>query len=218
MKKQACFKKGLLKTAAFIAISLVTPHFAFAHCDTLDGPVIDDARKAIDAKDVTPVLKWVKSDDEETIRAAFQQLLSEKGSEESHVKFFEKLVQIHRAAEGEPFTGLKPAGAVEPAIAEADKALERGSADALVKLINEDIEAGIQKRYQHALETYKHKDESVAQGREFVNAYVTFTHYIERIHQDATAQHPHGSGGEKNNHGVDHKKHVAPSQHDHSKH
>ena len=33
-----------------------------------------------------------------------------------------------------------------------------------------------------------HKDESVAQGREFVEAYVAYTHYVERLHQDAIAQ------------------------------
>jgi hypothetical protein len=33
---------------------------AFAHCDTLDGPVIKDAQAALKKGDVTPVLKWVK--------------------------------------------------------------------------------------------------------------------------------------------------------------
>ncbi len=43
---------------------------AAAHCDTLDDPVVNDARKAIKAKDVTPVLKWVKQNDEKAVRAA----------------------------------------------------------------------------------------------------------------------------------------------------
>lgn len=210
MKKQAVVRSSLLRSAVLSAIFFVTPHYAFAHCDTLDGPVIQDARKAIAANDVTPVLKWVKPDDEKAIRNGFEQLLSGTRSEESQLRFFETLVQIHRVAEGETFTGLKPAGAVEPAIAEADKALEKGSPAALVRLVTEDIEAGIKKRYEHALETYKHKDESVAQGREFVSAYVAFTHYVERLHQDAKAQHEHGDGGKKN----DHEGH--PRQHAHA--
>ena len=32
------------------------------------------------------------------------------------------------------------------------------------------------------METVKHADESVAAGREFVEAYVQFTHYAEGIH------------------------------------
>ena len=39
-------------------LSLVsTP--ASAHCDTMDGPVVAAARAALQAGDVTPVLKWI---------------------------------------------------------------------------------------------------------------------------------------------------------------
>jgi hypothetical protein len=51
--------------------------------------------------------------------------------------------------------------------------------------------AGIQKRYERAAATYKHKDESVEQGREFVEAYVEYTHYVERLHLDATGKGAH---------------------------
>jgi len=37
---------------------------AFAHCDTLDGPVVKTARTAIEKSNVTPLLKWVQADDE----------------------------------------------------------------------------------------------------------------------------------------------------------
>jgi hypothetical protein len=33
--------------------------------------------------------------------------------------------------------------------------------------------------------------ESVAAGREFVRAYVEFTHYVERLHLDAAGQAAH---------------------------
>lgn len=201
-------KISLSGIAAVTALIITTPRNAAAHCDTLDGPVIQDARKAIDAKDITPILKWVKPQDEKAVKSAFNKVLTSKSKnhEEVEHKFFATLVKIHRASEGAPFTGLKPAGAVEPAIAAADKALASGSADALVKLITDDIAAGIKTRYEHAAATYKHKDESVAQGREFVAAYVTYTHYVERLHQVATAKESH----EK------HDNHKKASQH--SKH
>ena len=166
---------------------------AFAHCDTLDGPVVQDAWKAIEAKDVTPVLKWVKQGDEKKIRTAFSRVLTpkkdKKAQEAAQHQFFVTLVKIHRTGEGAPFTGLKPAGKVEPVIAEADRALATGSSDGLVKLILDDATAGIRSRYEKAATAYKSKDENVAQGREFVEAYVEFTHYVERIHADAVAQH-----------------------------
>jgi hypothetical protein len=149
------------------------------------------------------------SEDDKTVRVAFQKVLTGKAKshEDAEHKFFATLVKIHRAGEGAPFTGLKPAGAVEPAVAEADKALASGSSDVLVKLITDDVAAGIKKRYEQAAATYKHKDESVAQGREFVEAYVAFTHYVERLHQDATGKSSHGEHGEQHKKEPDHSKH-----------
>ena len=208
---------NFIKLGVVIILLLATPYYAVAHCDTLDGPVIIDAKKAIQTKDITPVLKWVKPKDEKAVRAAFQKALSNqaKSAEAGEHSFFTTLVKIHRAGEGAPFTGLKPAGTVEPAVAEADKALASESADSLVKLITNDVAAGIRERYDHAAATYKHKDDSVAQGREFVEAYVEFTHYVERLHQDATgkgahSEHAeHGKGGKHSQHNkkTEHSKH-----------
>ena len=211
------FKKRSLGFAALISLSLAIPQFASAHCDTLDGPVIQDARKAIDRKDVTPVLKWVKQKDEKAVKAAFSKVLAARGhnAEVAERQFYETLVKVHRVGEGAPFTGLKPAGAVEPAVAEADKALESGSVDALEKLISSEVAAGIKKRFEHAAQTYEHKDESVAQGREFVEAYVEFTHYVERLHMDATGKAAHGEHHEDAKHAPARHK---PAGHAHGKH
>ena len=70
-----------LALAGGLSLTLV-PRTALAHCDTLDGPVVKDARAALDAKDVTPVLKWVGADKEGEIREAFQHALEEMGGEE----------------------------------------------------------------------------------------------------------------------------------------
>lgn len=203
MIKKSVSIRILLIIASAAALTLGICSFAVAHCDTLDGPVVQDARKALDTKDVTPVLKWVRQKDERVVRAAFAKALSAKGRknadrEENH--FFATLVKIHRAGEGAPFTGLKPAGEVELAIVEADKALASGSADELVKLITGDVAAGIRKRYEQAATTYKHKDESVEQGREFVEAYIEYTHYAERLHLDATGQGTHDEHRESSKH------------------
>jgi hypothetical protein len=199
MKTIHVLKITLAGIAAAVALTCAIPRNAAAHCDTLDGPVVQDARKALEVKDVTPVLKWVKPKDEKAVKAAFQKALAAKGAnaEAAKSKFFATLVKIHRAGEGAPFTGLKPAGTVEPAVAEADKALASGSADALVKLVTDDISAGIKKRYERAAIAYKHKDESVAKGREFVEAYVDFTHYVEGLHMDATGKDAHGEHKER---------------------
>ena len=92
------------------------------------------------------------------------------------------MVRIHRAGEGAPYTGLKPGSAVDPAVALADKALDRGAVDKLVNVLSGAMAKGMREHFQRALETKKNADKSVAAGREFVEDYVMFTHYVEGLH------------------------------------
>ncbi|OGW26780.1 MAG: hypothetical protein A2X56_10270 [Nitrospirae bacterium GWC2_57_13] len=175
------------------------PQMAVAHCDTLDGPVVADARKALDKGDVTPVLKWVRQDDEKEIRELFTKTLvvRKKGKEARELAdlyFFETLVRIHRAGEGAPYTGLKHEAA-EPIILAVDKALDTGSAAHVVRHVSGTVASGIQERYDRTREALKHAQESVEAGRKYVEAYVELTHYVERLFHDASHS-AHGGGKE----------------------
>jgi len=186
---------GLLAAGLLLA-ALLAPRPASAHCDTLGGPVIATATAALEKGDITPVLKWVKPDKEGEIKAAFARTLavrklSAEAREMADMYFFETLVRIHREGEGAPYSGLKPAGAVEPAVAMADKALESGNVDQLAGAIGKHAAEGIGTRFAKAFEAKQHADESVAAGREFVEAYVQFTHYVERLHTDITGDVEH---------------------------
>jgi hypothetical protein len=185
-----------LTALAAILCSLSTTPPAHAHCDTLEGPVVLAAKKALDKNDVTQVLKWVKKEDEKEIKEAFARTIAvrkqgKEARELADMYFFETLVRIHRAGEGAPYTGLKPGQAVDPAVLAADKALETGSSDRLVKMLTDTIATGVAKRFDRAKETMKRADRTVEDGRAFVAAYVEFTHYVERLHADATAQAAH---------------------------
>ena len=199
----------------FFADSKIAPFFlplVFAHCDTLDGPVVKTAKTALEKGDITPILKWIKKDDEKEIKNLFQQTLivRSKGKEAKELAdmyFFETLVRIHRVGEGAPYTGLKPAGAVEPAVLEADKALESGTVDNLVKLVMEEAAKGIRERFNRAKEAKKHAEHNVDAGREFVEAYVQFTHYVERLHLDATSATAHHHGEHQEDKKEEHHNH-----------
>jgi hypothetical protein len=159
---------------------------ARAHCDTLDGPVVQAARLALEKGDVTPVLKWVKADNEKEIRDAFARAvkvraLGREAREFADLAFFETLVRVHRAGEGVGFNGLKPAGSVDPGIAAADKALEHGSAKELAQELAATIEKQIAQRFAEVAEKKKHADESVEAGRAYVAAYVSYVHFVEAI-------------------------------------
>ncbi len=173
-----------------------------AHCDTMDGPVVKTAQAALEKGDVTSILKWVKPEHEAHIRETFQKTLAVRGlgkdaRDLADTYFFETLVRLHREGEGASYTGLKPAGAVEPVIAASDKALEAGSVDELSQEISRLVAEGIRRRFTEALEKKRHAEESVAAGREFVRSYVEFTHYVERLHTDATSPAAHEPAAEK---------------------
>ena len=186
-----CERPSVARMVLIAAGALGTMFFAVppavAHCDTMNGPVVAAAQAALAKGDVTPVLMWVKKDNEGEIRAAFAKTLvvRAKGPEARELAdmyFFETLVRVHRQGEGEPYAGLKPASADPgPAVAGADKALESGSVDSLVNKVTESSSSGIRERFRHAMEARKHAGESVEAGRKYVEAYVGFLHYTEGL-------------------------------------
>ncbi len=182
---QGC--KGFAGMFFLMMVMLATPVSALAHCDTLDGPVVETARTALEKGEVTPLLKWVKPDQEAAIKTAFAQTLAMRkmgpeAKDFSDRYFFETLVRIHRAGEGAPYTGLKPGTAVDPAVALADQALENGSVDKLVSVLTNAMGKEIRARFASAYEKQKKAEASVDEGREFVESYVVLTHYVEGLH------------------------------------
>jgi hypothetical protein len=181
------FRNAAASLAA-VALASLLPFAASAHCDSLDGPVVQDAILALEKGDPAPVLKWVNAEHDGEIRDAFKKTMAvrRKGDDAKALAdsyFFETLVRIHRAGEGEAFTGLKPASHVDPGIAAADKALQAGSAKELALHMSATVSEGIQKRFALALERKKHAVDSVSAGREFVEAYVDYIHFVESVNR-----------------------------------
>jgi hypothetical protein len=181
-----------------------TPSNVWAHCDTLSGPVIKDARTALERKDVTTVLKWVSKGDEKEIHQLFQKTLvvraqSEDAKNLADMYFFETLVRIHRAGEGAPYTGLKAAGSIEPGIEMADESIVKGSVAGVLRDINKKIEEGVRTRFEKVVETKKHANDSIEAGREFVEAYVDYLHFVENINAILSTKTPFNHGNEIKN-------------------
>ena len=94
--------------------------------------------------------------------------------------------RIHRAGEGAPYTGLKPAGRdLGPAIPAANKSLESGKVEALVKLLTEAMQQGVRDQFKQVTAKKKFVKDDVSAGREYVKGYVEFVHYVERIYEAA---------------------------------
>lgn len=184
-------------TVALLGACSMLSTVATAHCDSMDGPVIRDARTALETRDASLVLKWVSPENEAQIRDAFAKTLAvrELGKEAEQLSdqwFFETLVRVHRAGEGEPFTGLKPAGHVDPGLAAADAALEsnRAAATRLAKQLAGAIESGVLERFDLARERKQHAYD-ISAGRAYVAAYVDYVHFVENVHRLAEKGAPH---------------------------
>ena len=179
--------------------------WGIGHCDTLDGPLAKLAEKALADRNVNLVLPWVRPADERELRQAFDhtQAVRDLGPQARSLAdrhFLETLVRIHRASEGAPFTGLKPAGLdLGPAVPAADSALATGFVDALVKLLVDAVSTGVRKRFRTATERQSFDANDVVAGRRYVEAYVPYVHYVERLWEAATGP-VHGHAGEHDAH------------------
>lgn len=176
---------------ALLSVALILlPAEVRAHCDTMDGPVVKAAQRALATRNVNLVLIWVQEKDEAEILQRFQQTLAvrrlnRQAKTLADNYFFETLVRLHRAGEGEPYTGLKPAGTdLGPVIPLADKALRDGSTDALLKLFTGPEQADIQTRLRDIRTKNNFNENNVAAGREFVKAYISFMHYVEHLYEE----------------------------------
>jgi hypothetical protein len=182
-------------TTALLGALLLASGSAYAHCDTLDGPVVAAARKALDTGNVNLVLIWVQKKDEAEIRKQFEKTVavrktSAQARELADMYFFETLVRIHRAGEGAPYTGLKPAGKVEPPIAAADKSLETGKIQDVAKVVSSRMEEGLHRHFEDVMKKKKYNPADVAAGRAYASAYVEYTHYVERLYDAAETLAP----------------------------
>jgi hypothetical protein len=181
---------------AIFSIALLAPKSAFAHCDSLDGPVVKAAEKALDTQNVDLVLIWVQPEDEAEIRTAFNRTLSVRtlghmAKELADRYFYETVVRLHRAGEGALYTGLKPAGRdLGPAIPAADQAIDMRSLRPVEKLLSTLLSEGLRAHFDEALTAKDYRPEDVKAGREYVKAYVEFIHYVERLYETIAAPSP----------------------------
>jgi len=100
--------------SSVIAITALFPSILSSHCDTMNGPVIIAAKKALETANVNLVLIWVQKGDEAAIKESFQKAMAVRklnpdARKLADMYFFETLVRIHRAGEGVAYTGLKQA-------------------------------------------------------------------------------------------------------------
>lgn len=156
---------------------------ASAHCDTEDGPAVQDARRALETGNANIALKWVHPEGEDEVRAAFDGALAargEEGADQAERRFLETLVRVHRAGEGAGFDGIKPTGtALPPAVVAADVAVETGTIEPLRGLVPDERWPELEKRFAAVLAKKGFDVDDLDAARDYVASYVHFFKYAE---------------------------------------
>jgi hypothetical protein len=166
-----------------LVLCIVFPQAAAAHCDTLDGPVVAAARDALDTGDFAAIAIWVKAPQEYALQSAFRHTLAVRklGPEARDLAdryFFETAVRLHRESEGEPYTGLKPAGSGNAAVLAMERALASGDDRALVELLVSQVRAGTNARFRDVAENRVRRRGDIEAGRLYVARYIALVHYV----------------------------------------
>jgi len=175
------------------------------HCDTMDGPVVSAARDALASGQVERVLPFVHVDGEAEIRAAFDEAMAVRGQGPQAAKladrwFFENVVRVHRAGEGAPYAGLKPAGLSEgPVIGVAERALETGAPDELITVLSDFVAAEVKERLDHVMELKAKADRGLTEARAYVEAMLGLQVWSHKVYL-ATAASAHGTAADHEHH------------------
>jgi hypothetical protein len=189
----------LLSFSLFTLLMMASPVPAFAHCDGIDGPVVNAAREALNTGDVARVLVWVQEKDEASVQDLFQhtlkvRALGEEAQKLADMYFFETVVRLHREGEGAPYSGLKPAGRdLGPAIPAADASIRDNDAGTVLELLTDIVQEGLHARYEDVMKRSAYARSDVDAGRRFVASYVAYVHFVEGIYelaQGAQIDHP----------------------------
>jgi hypothetical protein len=176
------------------------------HCDSMDGPVVLAAKRALDARDATLALPYVKAEGEREVLDAFDRTMASRdGNAAANALadryFCETVVRVHRAGEGAPYTGLKPAGlGFGPVVPVAERAIETGSPDELVHVLTEKVRHEVAERFGRAMELKAHAGEGVPAARAYVEAMLGLEVWSHKLYGCASAG-PHDEHGQVHDHG-----------------
>jgi hypothetical protein len=198
-------KSGILIIPLMIlSLLILSANVTFAHCDTMDGPVIKDAKIAIEKNNINYAFKWIQPQDEIELRNAFLltmkvRILSPDAMILADKYFFETLVRLHRSGEGVPFTGVKPSGTpIDEKILAADKSIETGDLTPLIELVPEEAIPELKERFAKAMSLRNFDVNNVEAGRAYIESYVQFFKFAEgeeeghnEISGDAHSVHSH---------------------------
>ncbi|MBW6481128.1 MAG: hypothetical protein K0B37_16990 [Bacteroidales bacterium] len=189
-------KRIFLAPLFILSLLILSTNVTFAHCDPMDGPLVKEAKIALERNNMNYVLKWVLPQYETEIKDAFiltmkVRNLSSDARNLADKYFFETVVRVHRSGEGVPFTGIKPSGTpVDEKIVAADKSIETGTLSPLKGFVTKEMLPELEVRFNKVMSLKGFDVNNVKAGREYIEAYVQFFKFAEgeeegHVHQES---------------------------------
>lgn len=170
------------------------------HCNSREGPVAIDVKKALEKGDFQLIARWISAEDEQELKDKFNKCRKiyqeEKGDKQEVAREYlmETTVRLHRAAEGMPFEGLQSVGSFPDDIEKGEQALEEENIESILNLLIEELQQEAKKWFQEAVEAKQTKNESIPEGRNYTSAYVKYITFVHKIYNEIKSGPPHGLG------------------------
>jgi hypothetical protein len=186
---------GIMILAVITLMTIMTEK-ASAHCDTMDGPAVQDGRIALETGNINYAYKWIFEDFEKELKEIFDLSLKTRrlgadAREAADRWFLENLVRIHRAGEGASYDGLKPSGtALDPKVIAADESISLGNMSPIKGLVTMEEYNLLEEKFNRAIALKDYDINDVKAARAYVEAYVTFFKMAEG--EDHEHHHSHG--------------------------
>ena len=168
------------------------------HCDTRDGPVVKAAKKALETGNLNYVLIWVPEESEKELRDVFERTLRARkaGRDAQDVAddwFFETAIRLHRAGEGAPYMGMKPAGLSEgPVVPKAEKAIDTGNPEETIDFMVKTVKDDLNRRFFRVMEKKHYDVNNVAAGREYIAAFIGWVVWSHHLYMYVQGEGGHG--------------------------
>jgi len=177
----------------------ISVHTAQAHCDRVNGPVAKDATEALSTEEFQRAAIWVGEEQTEELRNAYEQSLEAyqqggAGKDLAKQYFLETTVRLHRQAEGFPYSGLKKAQPVAEDIATAEKALETGELQPVLRLLTRQMEEQVEYLFNNTRAAADNRNESIEAGRKWADAYVRYVIFVHGLQRNIEQGPAHGVG------------------------
>jgi len=158
------------------------------YMESMNGPLVKSAEKALEMEDIKFVLPYVSPHDEEELKDAFEKTLlvrelSGEAAELADYWFFETAVRLHCKGDDKSYYGLKSEGPEWSSIlTKIEQAIDAENIDELIDFLLNYIKEDIKGRFEELISKKDYDPNDVEEAREYINARSEFIKFTNQFY------------------------------------